>query len=123
MVSLIPGMRHGHGAGWNPPDSYAFAESVVRDGGPWCRPTKAIRTGDDVVVSFSSSKMLRDAVLVSTTDSGITGSRQWTQTPAMLTRQGDSWHVAVPLPPGTTAWFVNVHSDGLTASCEYEAVR
>lgn len=26
LVSLVPGMRHGHSAGWNPPDSYGFAE-------------------------------------------------------------------------------------------------
>ena len=41
MVSLIPGMNHGHGAGWNPPDSYAFAESIVREGKPWCVQTNA----------------------------------------------------------------------------------
>ena len=29
MVTLIPGMGHGHGAGWQPPDSYAFADSVL----------------------------------------------------------------------------------------------
>ena len=34
MVSLIPGMGHGHRAGWAPPDSYAFADSVVSSGGP-----------------------------------------------------------------------------------------
>ena len=39
MVSLIPGMKHGHGAAWNPPDSYVFAESIVRDGKPWCVQT------------------------------------------------------------------------------------
>ncbi len=35
MVTLIPGMGHSHPKGWRPPDSYAFAESVVEEGDPW----------------------------------------------------------------------------------------
>jgi len=34
MVTLIPGMGHSHQAGWRPPDSYAFAKSVVETGKP-----------------------------------------------------------------------------------------
>lgn len=41
MVFLIPGMKHGHRARWNPPDIYAFAESVVRSGKPWLAQTSA----------------------------------------------------------------------------------
>lgn len=34
MVSLVPGMGHGHD--FRAPQGYAFAESVVREGKPWC---------------------------------------------------------------------------------------
>lgn len=119
MVSLIPGMNHGHGAGWNPPDSYAFAESVVRDGKPWCHQVKTSLEGRMFTVWFESTKPLENAVLVSTTDRGVTGSRTWVESPATLTRQGDGWVGFAPLPAGTTAWFINVHSGGLTVSSEF----
>ncbi|MCO8124877.1 acetylxylan esterase [Stieleria sp. TO1_6] len=121
MVCLIPGMRHGHGAGWNPPDSYAFANSVVRQGAPWCHQTTANVSDQQAVVSFHSSKKLDDAVLVSTTDTGVTGSRKWTQAPAQLTHQDDTWQATSTLPAGTTAWFINAHSKGLTVSSEYQS--
>lgn len=36
LLTLVPGMGHGHGSGWNRPESYAFADSVVQSGEPWC---------------------------------------------------------------------------------------
>ncbi len=120
MVSLIPGMRHGHGAGWNPPDSYAFAESVVETGTPWCRQREVTVQGDRCTVSFESTKPLRDAVLISTTDDGITGGRAWHETAADLTQMDDAWQVTAALPADTTAWFVNVHANDLTVSSHFQ---
>jgi dienelactone hydrolase len=120
MVTLIPGMKHGHGAGWNPPDSYAFARSVVEEGAPWCRQTESSLADNVFCVSFVSSKPLDRAVLVSTVDTGITGSRKWDQAPAVLKREGDAWTASAALPAGTTAWFINVHSDGLTATSGFQ---
>jgi MFS family permease len=60
-------------AGWNPPDSYAFAESVLRDGKPWCRQ-EAARLQDGIAeVTFASSMPLDRAELVTTSDTGFTG--------------------------------------------------
>jgi dienelactone hydrolase len=84
MVALIPGMKHGHGAGWRPMDSYAVAESVVRTGAPWCQQLSAGTDGDAARARFRSTKAVGKAVLVSTTDAGITGERRWTETPAKL---------------------------------------
>lgn len=119
LVTLIPGMRHGHGAGWRPPESYAFAQSVVKTGAPWCQQTDVERKGDRVRVRFRCLKPVAKAVLVSTTDTGITGSRQWTTTPATLEQTGNSVIVEARLPSGTTAWFVNLHSGDLVASSDY----
>ncbi len=120
MVTLIPGMHHSHPSGWTPPDSYAFAGSVVRDGKPWCRPIECRVSGGGCQAEFSSSKPLEKAVLISTTDTGVTGSRKWIESPAALTREGDAWIASAPLSAGTTAWFINVHSGELTVSSEFQ---
>jgi hypothetical protein len=68
-------------------------------------------------------KPLETAVLVSTTDSGITGSRKWIQSPATLTNYGDRWLADAALPAGTTACFLNVKSGPLTATSDYHEVK
>ncbi|MDG2256505.1 MAG: acetylxylan esterase [Opitutaceae bacterium] len=119
MVALIPEMRHGHGAGWNPPDSYAFAKSVVEEGRPWCLQVKTRRKGRVVEAVFDSTRLLDSATLISTTDTGITGSREWVESAAILEKRGDKWTVTSALQKGSTSWFVNVRSGPLTASSKY----
>ena len=120
MVALLPGMKHSHAAGWNPPDSYAFARSIVRDDRPWCRQTAAHLRNGAVRVSFASSKPLDRAVLISTSDAGVTGGRKWAESPAKLEKRGDEWTATAPQPDGATAWFVNVRSEKLTASSDFQ---
>lgn len=119
MVSLIPGMKHSHPAGWNPPDSYAFAREVVNSGGPWCRQAIATLNDDQFEVLFIASKRLNSAALISTVDSGFTGKRKWLESPATLERTGTQWMVRTTVPSGSTGWFVNVRSGDLTASSDY----
>lgn len=120
MVALIPRMGHSHPAGWAPPDSYAFADSVVRTGRPWCSQIDA-RAGDDAVYAiFESSKPIDTAVLIHTADLGFTGDRQWNETPAVVsTTKPGVWRADAELPSGSTAWFINFRSGHLTASSEY----
>jgi hypothetical protein len=123
MVSLIPGMKHGHGAGWNPPDSYAFAKAVVETGTPWCRSVGSRQSDDTVEVTFESTKPLSDAVLISSVDSGVTGSRNWVESGATLKKvRAGQWTVRATLPAGTRSWIINVHSEGLTVSSGYAEV-
>jgi hypothetical protein len=122
MITLLPGMRHGHSPAWNPPESYAFAESIVHAGRPWCQQTGARLDTGVVHVTFSSQKDLDRAVLISTVDDGFSGNRKWSESPAGLKKQDTDWLVTAPLPQGTTAWFVNVMGGGLTASSEYQTV-
>jgi dienelactone hydrolase len=107
MVSLIPGMRHSHPAGWTPPDSYAFAESIVHSGKPWCVQTAVHPRPGSARVEFASARALDRAALVSSTGTGFTGSRQWVESEAVLEHSG------------TTAWFMNVCGGNLTASSDY----
>lgn len=120
QVALIPGMRHGHGPGWNVPDSYAFAKHVVQTGEPWCQQLSVELDGFAAQAAFASTKPLDQAVLVSTKDTGTTGERKWLDTPATLKKQGAVWRVSVTLPKDTTAWFINVRSGELTVSSDYQ---
>ncbi|MEJ6699696.1 MAG: acetylxylan esterase [Akkermansiaceae bacterium] len=121
MVTLIPKLRHGHGPPWNKPDSYAFADSIVKEGKMWCRQTGCSHKGDLFSVVFTSSKQLSKAVLVSTIDTGVTGSRQWIESPAILKNKMNLYTSTVLLPEGVTAWFINmVTADGLTVSSDYQ---
>jgi dienelactone hydrolase len=122
LVALIPGMQHGHAPAWNRSESYAFAKSVVEEGIPWCRQIECRGSSGEGRVVLESAKPLERAVLISTTSRGVTGSRKWTETSAVLTREGDLWIASVPLPAGTTAWFINAHSSGLTVSSAFQEV-
>jgi len=120
LVSLISGMGHGHAPAYNPPDSYAFAESIVRDGRPWCLQTSAQLESGTVRVEFAATKPLDRALLISTTDTGFTGKRKWIESSAIVQKRDKGWLVTAPLPAGTTAWFVNARSGELTASSDYQ---
>ena len=123
MLALIPGLSHGHGSAYNPPDSYAFAEAIVRDGKPWCVQSSAQQVRGAVSVEFSATRPLERAVLISTTGTGFTGQRKWLEAPARLEQRGATWRVTATLPAGTTAWFVNVRSATLAASSDYQTVK
>ena len=123
MVSLVPNMGHGHGPAWARSESYAFADSIVNGQGPWCVQLQASLQADTCKVTFQSTKALDRAVLVSTTDRGVSGERTWVETPATVVRNGVAWTTTAPLPTGSTAWFINVKSGDLVASSDYQAVK
>jgi len=120
MVALLPSMGHSHPAGWNPPDSYAFAESVVHNGKPWLQQVSCREKNGDVRVDFVSAKPIKSAVLISTADTGFTGGRKWTETEATLGVRKGRVLVTAKLPPHTRAWFVNVRSGKLTGSSDFK---
>jgi len=123
MVSLISKMGHSHPAGWNPPDSYAFAKSVVETGKPWGSSPSAKTTDGHAIAVFHSVKPLTRAVLVSTTDKGFTGTRKWIETPAAAASGGGGTTASAPLPPGTTAWYINAYADKLTLTSDYQEIK
>ena len=120
MVCLIPKLGHGHGPPWNKPDSYAFAESIVNTEKLWCKMSSISLEGSTVNATFSSSKSLESATLVSTVDTGVTGERKWVESPATIVKDGDKWKVTSALPEKSTAWFINVKSGDLIASSDYQ---
>ena len=123
MVSLVSKMGHSHPAGWNPPDSYAFAKSVVENGKPWGASPSAKTESGTAIAVFHSKKPITRAVLVSTTDKGFTGTRKWIETPAMAASGGGGTTTSAPLPPGTTAWYINAYADTLTLTSDYQEIK
>ncbi len=123
MVSLIPGMKHGHGPAWLAPDSYAFADSVVQSGTPWFKQIRTELTGEQAHLFFTSAKKPDSATLVSTADTGFTGSRTWVETSATVEKLGDEWRSSARLPAGTTAWFINIRCGTLTASSDFQELN
>lgn len=119
MVAVLPDMGHSHVAGWKPPDSYAFAESVVNTGRPWLREISHAQNNSRVEVIFASSRPIERAELWQTADTGYTGTRTWSSIPADVTVRSDSIHLSAELPPGSRAWFFNVHAGDLVASSEF----
>jgi hypothetical protein len=119
MVSLLPGMKHSTRAAWTPPDSYAFAKSVVVDGRMWAQQTGSETKGNRFTASFKTTKPFDESVLISTVDTGFTGLRKWKQTPAKLESLNDEWVATATLPESTTAWFINLKSEKLTVSSEF----
>ena len=115
-------MGHGHGPPWTHGDSYAFAKSIVTTGKPWCAQTECTVKNSTAMASFSSEKPFEGAVLVSTTDEGITGLRNWTETSATLAKNKNVWTATAPLLPGTTAWFLNFKTGDLIASTDFQQV-
>lgn len=122
VVALLPGMRHSHMAGWGPPDSYAFAESVVQTGAPWCRQLGVEAEGGTARVRFESRQPIDKATLVATSDTGFTGRRTWTAKPVELQQVEERVVVDVTPPAGTTAWFVSLHSGRLVVSSDLQEV-
>ena len=124
MVSLVSKMGHSHPAGWNPPDSYAFAKSVVETGKPWGSSPSAKTQDGHAIAIFYSTKPITSAVLVSTTDKGFTGTRKWVETPTTLTVTNEIAATAsAPLPTGTTAWYINAYADKLTLTSDYQEIK
>ena len=119
VFALVPKMGHGHGPAWTRPESYAFAKAVLRDGKPWCVPESTKIEGGTLTAVFNSTKPLDSATLISTTGTGDTSKRQWIEAAATLKQEGGKWIATAPVPPGTTACFINVSSGKLVATSDY----
>jgi dienelactone hydrolase len=120
-LCLIPGMGHGNLA--ERPEWFEFANSVLKDGKPWIQAKSSKLEENEIEAAFESSKPLESAVLVSTTDTGHTGTRTWVETPATLTQEDGLWVAEAEVPAGTTACFLNVKTGPLTATSDYFEIK
>jgi hypothetical protein len=116
-------MPHGHGgAGENPAEIRAFADSVVRGGKPLAEVTGLSRDGERVRVEFRCEVPIVKAELLYTKASGPWTERLWEQTQARVEPNGRT--ATSLLPPGTTAYYLNLLDDrGLIVSTQHVATE
>ena len=122
QVALIPKMKHGHGAGWRPTDSYTFADSVLKGGQPWCQQTSVKTEANKATVTFKTKRKIDSAVLTWTADAkGPTATRKWQDSKAEVSKgDGDKLTVEVELPESAAAWFINLKSGKVYASSDFQ---
>ncbi|HEY3323530.1 MAG TPA: acetylxylan esterase [Planctomycetota bacterium] len=116
-------MPHGHGgAGENPPEILAFADSLLRDGKPLAKITKAAKTGFDYVVNVSGDAKITHAELCFTKDVGEWQKRKWESVPAKLTEDGK--RAIATIPSDAKVYYMNLSDErGLVVSTEHVEIQ
>ena len=126
MVSLVPGMGHGHGPGWRRPESYAFADTMVAAGRPWAVQRELESMYGSARWVVVSERPLDRATLIYATDFGYTGDFDWVEIPVASFEEGPAgtWAARVELPEETTGWFFNAYTAAegpeLVVSSDYQ---
>jgi hypothetical protein len=148
MISLIPGLQHGHAVGWNRAESYTFSKWVWEDkmntnrGATaktgWCKQIAGdvIHRGGLTMaqVKFSSSLFsFHKAEVIWTQDNEDVraDARRWQASPAILKSSATPhlWAAEAPLPPHAEAWIINLYSGqakndtGLVVSSTYQDLK
>jgi len=113
-------MPHGHGgAGENPAEIHAFAESILNQGLPLAKITAQGRNGDQVWAAFESRSPIAKAELNFTCQTGKWQDRKWETTDARVDKARGK--VTAKLPPGAKVYYLNlVDERNLVVSSEHE---
>jgi len=99
-------MPHGHGgAGENPEEIHAFADSFLKGGQPLAKTTGQGREGSQVWATFESAVPLAKAELNYTKDLGKWQERKWEAAPARLE---SATRATAVLPEGATVYYLNL---------------
>jgi len=123
-LTIRVNMPHGHaGAGENPQEILTFVDHVLKGGEPLPKVSTSTQKGDEVTVSYTSSRPIGKAEL-NYTDSTtpVWQERVWSTLEAAL---DSSRHEArANLPKGTTVYYMNLIDDlGNLVSSEHVALN
>ncbi len=116
-------MPHAHGgAGENPEEIRAFADSFSMRSMPLTRITKQGRDGNEVWATFQSKSAIVKAELCYTRETGKWQNRKWETAPAQIDSKRS--RVTANLPDGAAVYYLNL-TDGrnLVVSSEHEEVK
>ncbi len=115
-------MPHGHGgAGENPEEIHAFADSIVNHGKPLTKVLAQGRDGQAVWATFEAVRTVVRAELNFTRAQGEWQKRLWETIPAAVSADGKN--ATATLPQDATVHYLNlIDSDGLTVSTEHEEI-
>jgi hypothetical protein len=116
-VSIKPGIKHGHGAGWRQPESYLFAQQVVTKHNIWAQPIEAKSMDNNKAYAKYSFNLtdtqydVKEAVIHFTSDTGHTGNSNWITRSANFSATGDNNYEASysDLPNDVKHWFINLN--------------
>jgi len=109
-------MPHGHKAGWNPKEIYAFANSVLEKSKPLIKIIKPEIKDNHIYVSFQSEKEIKEVNLIYTNDTGEWSKRKWNKAPAKISNS----KIESQIPEGAVcAFFSTVDEDGFMISSSY----
>jgi len=116
-------MPHGHGgAGENPPEILAYADSFLRGAKPLAKITSQERKEKSVTVAFSSQTPITKAELNFTKDTGKWQQRKWETVPATVDAAANK--ATATLPEGATVYYVNLIDErGMYVSSEHEEIK
>jgi dienelactone hydrolase len=114
-------MPHGHGgAGENPPEIAAFADSITKNGAPLIHISGQGRKANQVWARWDGTTRPVSVELNYTCDSGKWLDREWKSVPGEISSGGK---VTATLPEGTRVYYFNLIDDrGLVVSTEYAEV-
>lgn len=119
-VTIILRMEHGHGgAGENPEEIHAFANSFLKNTPPLAQVGPTTRTNREASVTFTSAIPIIRAELLFTKDTGPWADRLWDTQPVSL--QGNT--ATAIIPEGVTVYYFNLIDErGLIVSSEHETL-
>ena len=116
-------MPHGHGgAGENPAEILAVAESQLNGGQPLARITSQGRDGQQVWATFESSAPIQRAELNYTSQTGKWQQRKWETAAAQI--DAAAHKVTARLPDGVKVYYLNlIDQRKLVVSTEHEEMK
>lgn len=119
-LCVRPRMPHGHGgAGENPEEIHAFADSLLELGAPLVRFAGHGRDGDRAWARYEGERPVTKVELNYTCDAGVWTDRKWESVPADI--DAESRTVSAVLPAGVTVHYFNLYDDrDLVVSSEHE---
>jgi dienelactone hydrolase len=117
-LSIQPGMKHSHQAGWAPPEIYAFADSVLKGGAPLPALGPVTIEGGSAAAPVRAAAALEKASLVYTTATGPWKDREWKTESAQIGAE----RISAALPRAERlVFFLNVtDARGLTVSTPHQ---
>jgi len=113
---IEPGMRHGHGSGWDPKEIGIYVDSKLKNGAPLPTLSQLKTTGGSVSMTFSPEAPVVSAKLHFTSETGLRSKRKWASIPATIS---GNKIVAKGLPDNANTWLITATDErGLMVTSE-----